>query len=93
MIDADYSSKKDNFPLDMTKTRCQGNMGTPSFGDPGFPYFLKNRGLGSIFVCNSYIPSAREVSDLKVKGGRYRPRPLNQILSKHEVYNYFVSHP
>ena len=23
-------------------TRCQGNMGTPSFGDPGSPYFLKN---------------------------------------------------
>ena len=40
-------------------------------------------------IRNSYIPSAREVFDLKVE----RPRPLNQILPKHEVYNYFVSHP
>ena len=43
-------------------------------------------------LCNSYIAGAREVSDLKVKGAT-RPRPLNQILPKHEVYNYFVSHP
>ena len=44
------------------------------------------------YTSNSYIPSAREVSDLKVSGAT-RPRPLNQILPKHEVYNYFVSHP
>ena len=30
--------------------RCQGNMGTPSFGDPGSPYFLKNRDPGSLFL-------------------------------------------
>ena len=38
---------------------------------------------------NSYIPRAWEVSDLKVSGAM-RPRPLNQILPSHMVYNYYL---
>ena len=38
---------------------------------------------------NSYIPRAWEVSDLKVSGAT-RPRPLNQILPSHLVYNYYI---
>ena len=34
--------------------RCQGNMGTPSFGDPGSPYFLKNGDPGSLFLGKYY---------------------------------------
>ena len=39
---------------------------------------------------NSYIPHAWEVSDLKVSGAT-RPRPLNQIVPSHLVYNYYLS--
>ena len=38
---------------------------------------------------NSYIPRAWEVSHLKVSGAT-RPRPLNQILPSHLVYNYYL---
>ena len=38
---------------------------------------------------NSYIPRAWEVSDLKVSSAT-RPRPLNQILPSHLVYNYYL---
>ena len=38
---------------------------------------------------NSYIPRAWEVSDLKVSCAT-RPRPLNQILLSHLVYNYYI---
>ena len=41
---------------------------------------------------NSYIPRACEVSDLKVSGAT-RPRPLNQILPSHLVYNYYINYP
>ena len=37
-------------PWTSTRDRCQGNMGTPSFRDPGSPYFLKNRDPGSLFL-------------------------------------------
>ena len=40
---------------------------------------------------NSYIPRAWEVSDLKVSGAT-RPRPLNQILPSHLVYNYYLNY-